>query len=96
MMAETTPAPTVRPPSADRKAQPLVHRYRRDQVDHHRHIVPRHYHLNPGRQINYPGHGRVVRKLELWTVAVEEWRVPDHLLPFVRTYALGLEILVCA
>src|SRR5438132_153208 len=34
-------------PLADRKAQPLVHRDRRDQLRRDRHVVPRHHHLPP-------------------------------------------------
>src|SRR5947208_12764205 len=35
------------PPLADRKAQALVHRNRRDQLGRDRHVVPRHPHLPP-------------------------------------------------
>src|SRR5205809_5709563 len=35
------------PPLPDRKPQLLLHRHRRDQVDRHRHVVPRHHHLPP-------------------------------------------------
>src|SRR2546428_12894118 len=37
-----------RPPSLpDRKPQLLLHRHRRDQLDRHRHVVPRHHPLHP-------------------------------------------------
>src|SRR5690349_5331609 len=39
---------------ADRKAQPLVHRNRADQVDRHLDVVPGHHHLHPGRQLDRP------------------------------------------
>src|SRR5207253_826090 len=32
---------------ADREAQPLLHRDRRDQLDRHLRVVPRHHHLHP-------------------------------------------------
>src|SRR5262249_3390171 len=41
---------------ADRKAQPLIHRYRCDQLDLHRDVVARHHHLGPLRQMHRPGH----------------------------------------
>src|SRR6476661_7805360 len=44
-----------RPPTlADREAQPLVHRDRRDQLDRHLDVVPRHHHLHPRRQLHPP------------------------------------------
>src|SRR6185437_16546996 len=37
-----------RPPALpDRKPQLLLHRHRLDQLDRHRHVVPRHHHLHP-------------------------------------------------
>src|SRR5436853_4669944 len=41
-------------PLADRKAQPLVHRDRRDQLRRDRHVVPRHHHLHPPPQRHHP------------------------------------------
>src|SRR5437870_8475987 len=32
---------------ADREAQPFLHRDRRDQLDRHLRVVPRHHHLHP-------------------------------------------------
>src|SRR5688572_29151958 len=77
---------------ADRKAQPLVHRDRRDQLDRHLHVVPRHHHLHPRRQLHRPRHvGRP--EVELRPVALEERRVPPPL--FLRQHVhLGLEVRV--
>ena len=35
------------PPLPNREPQLLLHRNRRDQLDRHRHVVPRHHHLHP-------------------------------------------------
>ena len=74
----TTPAPTVRPALADGEAQALVHRDRRNQVDLHRHVVARHHHLRPVRQLDRP---RNVRRpeIELRTVVREKRRVTPAL-----------------
>src|SRR2546425_6879317 len=42
------------PPLPDRKPQLLLHRHRRDQVDRHLHVVPRHHHLHPRPQPRRP------------------------------------------
>src|SRR5438128_182770 len=42
------------PPLPDRKPQLLLHRHRRDQVDRHRHVVPRHHPLPPPRPPHQP------------------------------------------
>src|SRR5438876_5905420 len=41
---------------ADREAQLLLHRDRRDQLDRHLRVVPRHHHLHPRRQLHPPPH----------------------------------------
>src|SRR5207247_1644726 len=64
---------------ADREAQPLVHRDRRDQLNGQTHVVPRHHHLHSRRQRRYPRHVRRP-EVELRPVAVEERRVPPPLL----------------
>src|SRR5215217_2370110 len=69
---------------ADRKPQPFVHRDRRDQLDRHLHVVPRHHHLHPRRQLHAPGHVRRP-EVELRPVPLEERRVPTPLL-LVSTY----------
>src|SRR3989454_149358 len=43
---------------ADRKPQLLLHRDRRDQLDRHLRVVPRHHHLHPRRQLHRPRHVR--------------------------------------
>src|SRR6476660_3167304 len=69
-----------RPPTlADREAQPLVHRDRRDQLDRHLDVVPRHHHLHPRRQLHRPRHVRRP-EVELRPVPLEERRVPPPLL----------------
>src|SRR3989441_2529026 len=67
------------PPLPDRNPHLLLHRHRRDQVDRHRPVVPRHHHLPPRRQRHHP---RPVRrpKIELRPVPVEKRRVPPPLL----------------
>src|SRR6266536_3626432 len=66
-----------RPPAlADREPQPVFHRDRRDQLHLHPvHVVPRHHHLPPRRQVRHPRHVRGP-KVELRPVPVEERRVP--------------------
>src|SRR2546423_5651012 len=39
---------------ADREPQLLLHRDRRDQLDRHLRVVPRHHHLHPRRQLHRP------------------------------------------
>src|SRR6476661_9092847 len=82
-----------RPPTlADRKPQPLVHRDRRDQLDRHLDVVPRHHHLHPRRQFHRPRHVRRP-EVELRPVPLEERRVPPPL--FLRQHVhLGLELRV--
>src|SRR5256886_7131257 len=43
---------------ADREPQLLLHRNRRDQLDRHLRVVPRHHHLHPRRQLHPPRHVR--------------------------------------
>src|SRR5262249_42340215 len=64
---------------ADGKAQTLVHRNRRDQLDLHRHIVARHHHLGAARQLHNSRHIRRP-EVELRTIVREERRVPTALL----------------
>src|SRR5438309_9398177 len=64
---------------ADREAQLLLHRDRRDQLDRHLRVVPRHHHLHAPRQLHRP---RYVRRpdIKLRPVPLEERRVPPPLL----------------
>src|SRR5436853_1456510 len=64
---------------ADRKPQLLLHRDRRDQVDRHLRVVPRHHHLHPRRQLHRPRHVRGPQ-VELRPVPLEKGRVPPPLL----------------
>src|SRR5262249_20862650 len=57
----------------------LIHRDRRDQVDAHPHVVPRHHHLRPLGQFHHPRHVRRP-KVKLRPIAVEKRRVPPPLL----------------
>src|SRR5205823_6313391 len=60
---------------ADRKPQLLLHRDRRDQLDRHLRVVPRHHHLHPRRQLHRPRHvGRPQVKLR--PIPLEKRRVP--------------------
>src|SRR6266536_3462914 len=70
-----------RPPALpDREPQPVFHRDRRDQLHLHPvHVVPRHHHLPPRRQVRHPRHVRGP-KVELRPIPVEERRVPAPLL----------------
>src|SRR3989440_4578118 len=43
---------------ANREPQLLLHRNRRDQLDRHLRVVPRHHHLHPRRQLHRPLHVR--------------------------------------
>src|SRR5438552_2174947 len=66
---------------ADREAQLLLHRDRRDQLDRHLRVVPRHHHLHPPRQLHRPRHVRRPQ-VELRPVPLEKRRVPaPFLLP---------------
>src|SRR5204863_10098943 len=64
---------------ANRKAQPLVHGNRADQLDRHLDVVPGHHHLHPGRQLDRARHVRGA-KVKLRPVPLEERRVPPALL----------------
>src|SRR5688572_14153020 len=77
---------------ADGEAQALLHRDRRDQLDHHFDVVPGHDHLNARRQLHRTRHvGRA--EVELRTIALEERRVTTAL--FLRQHVhLGLELRV--
>src|SRR6185369_6494712 len=77
---------------ADRKPQLLLFRSRRDQLNLHRHIVPRHHHLGPRGKRHNPGHiGRP--EIKLRTIVGEERRVPPALL-LGQNISLGSELLV--
>src|SRR5207249_10531035 len=62
------------PTFADRKAQALLHRHRRDQLDRQTEVVPRHHHLRARRQLRYSGHVRG-SQIELRTIPLEERRM---------------------
>src|SRR5256884_5220557 len=64
---------------ADREAQLLLLRDRRDQLDRHLRVVPRHHHLHPRRQLHRPRHVRRP-EIKLRPVPLEERRVPPPLL----------------
>src|SRR5512146_893537 len=73
-----------RPPAlADREAQPLFHRDRRDQLDRHLRVVSRHHHLHPRRQLHVPRHVRRP-EVKLRPVPLEKRRVPPAL--FLRQH----------
>src|SRR5215470_786164 len=77
---------------ADREAQALLHRDRRDQLDRHLDVVPGHHHLDPAGQVRGPGDvGRA--EVELGPVAVEERGVAPALL-LGEHVDLGLEVRV--
>src|SRR5690606_18059129 len=75
---------------ADREAQTIVHRDRRDQRHHHLHVVTRHHHLDAFRQLAGAGHVRGA-EVELRAVTLEARRGPT---PFgLRQHThLGLEL----
>src|SRR4030095_5952585 len=77
---------------ADRKPLLLLHRNRRDQLNVHRRVVPRHDHLRARRQRHLPGHIRRA-EVKLRAVIVEERRVPATLL-LGQDVRLRLELLV--
>src|SRR5688500_8125077 len=63
---------------SDREAETLVHGDRRDQLDLHLHVVARHHHLHPFRQLDTSSHvGR--SEVELRPVTLEERRVSPTL-----------------
>src|ERR1700674_1553071 len=63
---------------SDREAETFVHGDRRNQLDRHLHVVPRHHHLHPFGQLNAPGHVRRSEE-ELRPVSLEERRVSPTL-----------------
>src|SRR6185312_13853819 len=72
---------------ADGKTQTLVHRDRVDQAHHHLHVVARHHHLHALGQGHRTRHVRRA-EVELWTIALEERRVP-------ATFVLGQYVHLC-
>src|SRR5579884_3739089 len=76
------------PALADGEPQALLHGHRHDQLDLHRHVVPRHHHLRPLRQLRLARH---IRRpdVELRPVALEERRVPP---PFVLAQHVHLPL----
>src|SRR5687767_3626715 len=77
---------------SDREPETLVHRDRRDQLDRHLHVVPRHHHLHPFRQLHTARHVRRP-EIELRTITLEERRVPTALLLRQHVH-LGQEVRV--
>src|SRR5216117_4323804 len=63
----------------DRKPQLLLHRDRRDQLDRHLRVVPRHHHLHPRRQLHRPRHVRRPQ-VKLRPIPLEKRRMPAPLL----------------
>src|SRR5437773_11521065 len=77
---------------ADRKPQLLLHRDRRDQLDRHLRVVPRHHHLHPRRQLHRPRHVRRPQ-VKLRPIPLEERRMPAPLLRGEHVYfALELRV----
>src|SRR6266849_9222804 len=68
---------------ADRKPQLLLHRDRRNQLDRHLRVVPRHHHLHPRRQLHPPRHVRRP-EVKLRPIPLEKRRVPPP--PFLRQH----------
>src|SRR6266851_3377875 len=68
---------------ANRKPQALLQRHRRDQLHFAAHVVSRHHHLHPLRQLHIPRHVRRP-KVKLRPVPREKRRVPPTL--FLRQY----------
>src|SRR5437773_9801712 len=64
---------------ADRKPQLLLHRDRRDQLDRHLRVVPRHHHVHAGGEFHRPRHVRRPQ-VKLRPIALEKRRVPAPLL----------------
>src|SRR6267378_1033805 len=77
---------------ADGKAQLLFHRDRRDQLDRHLRVIPRHHHLDAGRELHV---ARNVRRPEvkLWPIPLEERRMPPALF-LGQDVNFGLELRV--
>src|SRR3989442_6698769 len=63
----------------DRNPQLSLHRDRRDPLDRHLRVVPRHHHLPPRRQLHRPRHVRRPQ-VKLRPIAFEKRRVPTSLL----------------
>src|SRR5260370_12103505 len=74
------------------EAQTFLHRNRGDQLDVHLHVVARHHHLHPCRQISHPSHIRRP-KVKLRPVAREKRRVPSPFF-FRQHISLRLELRV--
>src|SRR5579871_1559438 len=72
------PRPHRPAPLPHRKPLPFLQRDRRDQRRLHRHVVPRHHHLHPVRQLHVPRHVRRP-KVKLRPVPREKRRVPPPL-----------------
>src|SRR4029453_13708532 len=70
--------PLLTPPLPKPKPQLLLHPDRLDQLDRHRHVVPRHHHLPPPGQRAHPRHVRRP-EVKLRPIPVEERRVPPPL-----------------
>src|SRR3989449_1853696 len=77
---------------ADRKPQLLLHRDRRDQLDRHLRVVPRHHHLHPRRQLHRPRHVRRPQ-VKLRPIPLEERRMPPAFL-FGQDVHLALKLRV--
>src|ERR1041385_303323 len=76
----------------DREPQSLLQRHRRDQLDHQVHVVSRHHHLRPFRQLRRSRHVRRP-EIKLWPVSLKERRVPPSF--FLRQHVdRGLELRV--
>src|SRR6185437_2192578 len=75
---------------ADGEPQSLLHGYRRDQFDGQGHVVARHHHLRPARQLRHSRHVRGA-EVELRTITLEERRMPPAF--FLRQHVnFGLEL----
>src|SRR2546426_9805093 len=68
---------------ANRKPQALLQRHRSDQAHFAAHVVSRHHHLHPLRQLHIPRHVRRP-KIKLRPVPREKRRVPPP--PFLRPH----------
>src|SRR5213076_1174982 len=77
---------------ADRKPQLLLHRDRRDQLDRHLRVVPRHHHLHPRRQLHRPRHIRRPQ-VKLRPIPLEEGGMPPAFL-FGQDVHFALELRV--
>src|SRR5216683_6125343 len=64
---------------ANREAQALLQRYRRDQRHFAAYVVARHHHFHAGRQFHVARHVRRP-EIKLWTIAREERRVTSALI----------------